>query len=196
MLAYMNREAWEKTLETGRAHFWSRSRAALWLKGETSGHYLHVREARLDCDGDAVLLRVEPVGPACHTGTASCFFHVAAPEKAFQDGGPPGSVLAALDCELAARKALAPSDARKSYTRSLLDAGMPKILAKIAEEHGELAAELPAGPRERVIAETADLVYHVLVGLTARDVSSDAVLAELARRFGTSGLAEKAARKK
>jgi phosphoribosyl-ATP pyrophosphohydrolase/phosphoribosyl-AMP cyclohydrolase len=187
MLAYMNREAWERTIESGRACFWSRSRGALWTKGETSGHYLHVKEVRLDCDRDAVLLRVDPVGPTCHTGAPSCFFQ---PQD---DGGPPGSVMSALDRELHARKV---GDPGKSYTRSLLDAGMPKILAKIAEEAGELAAELPGGARERVIAETADLVYHVMVGLCAREVGADEVLRELARRFGTSGLAEKAARKK
>jgi len=195
MLAHMNAEAWQLTLSSKRAHFYSRSREAIWLKGETSGHFLHVKEIRLDCDHDTVLLRVQPVGPACHTGAPSCFFQAHA-EPAHADGGPGGSMLDSLYREVLARKRLAPGDpaVATSYTRSLLDAGMPRILAKIAEEHGELAAELPTGPRDRVIAETADLVYHVLVGLAARDVSPAEVMHELARRMGTSGIAEKAGR--
>src|SRR5689334_11105660 len=165
MLAWMNAESWEKTLETGKAHFWSRSRKALWMKGETSGHVLEVREVRIDCDADAVLLRVDPTGPACHTGKPSCFYRT---EAGREDDGPPGDAIAALGREIRARKALPFTDpaAAKSYTRQLLDAGMPKILAKIAEEHGELAAELaaPAAPPERIVSETADLLYHVLVG--------------------------------
>jgi phosphoribosyl-AMP cyclohydrolase / phosphoribosyl-ATP pyrophosphohydrolase len=195
MLAFMNSEAWQRTLATKRAHFYSRSRQSLWQKGETSGHFLEVREIRLDCDQDTVLLRVHPVGPACHTGAPSCFFQVhAAPADA--DGGPAGSMLDSLYREVIARKLLAHDDpaAARSYTRSLFDAGMPRILAKIAEEHGELAAELPAGPRDRVIAETADLFYHLLVGLAARDVKPADIMAELARRFGTSGITEKAGR--
>ncbi len=195
MTAFMNAEAWQRTLETRRVHFWSRSRDSIWLKGETSGHFLDVREIRLDCDQDAILLRVQPTGPACHTGAPSCFFQVhAAPEGA--DGGPGGSLLDALYREVQSRKALPVGDPAiaRSYTRSLFDAGMPKILAKIAEEHGELAAELPAGPRDRVIAETADLLYHLLVGLAARDVAPSDIMAELARRVGTSGITEKASR--
>jgi len=190
MVAWMNAEALQLTRETGIVHFWSRSRQALWKKGESSGNTLALVELRIDCDGDTVLARVNPAGPACHTGATSCFF--TRDDGATDDGPLP--VLARLQQVLEARRDSATGD--RSYTRSLLDAGMPKILAKIAEEHGELAAELPAGDAGKVIHETADLLFHVMVGLVARGLSIDAVLGELARRFGTSGHAEKAARPK
>ncbi|HWO19775.1 MAG TPA: bifunctional phosphoribosyl-AMP cyclohydrolase/phosphoribosyl-ATP diphosphatase HisIE [Kofleriaceae bacterium] len=211
MLAWMNAEALRLTRETGTVHFWSRSRGALWKKGETSGNTLAVVELRLDCDRDAILVRARPAGPACHTGKTSCFF-TRVTEGGDQAGDPTGdpageqtddgvpeapagdpAILARLAAILVARRDAATSE--RSYTRSLLDAGMPKILAKIAEEHGELAAELPAGDAAKVVHETADLIFHVMVGLVARDVPIDAVFAELSRRFGTSGHAEKAARR-
>jgi phosphoribosyl-ATP pyrophosphohydrolase/phosphoribosyl-AMP cyclohydrolase len=193
MLAWMNAEALRLTRETGVVHFWSRSRGALWKKGETSGNTLAVVELRLDCDRDAILVRARPAGPACHTGATACFF-------LRDDGGTDDGVPAAPDAAILARLAqlmIRRRDAatsERSYTKSLLEAGMPKILAKIAEEHGELAAELPAGEAGKVVHETADLIFHVLVGLVARDIPIDAVFAELARRFGTSGHAEKASR--
>jgi phosphoribosyl-ATP pyrophosphohydrolase/phosphoribosyl-AMP cyclohydrolase len=194
MVAWMNAEALARTQETGFAHFWSRSRGRLWKKGEESGNVLAVRELRIDCDGDTLLVLVDPAGPACHTGKATCFF-AAFPDGAEDDGhaGAPAAQLSRLERTIAARRA---STAAKSYTRSLLDAGMPKILAKIAEEQGELAAELGnhAASSERIVSETADLLFHVMVGLAARDVPLERVFAELARREGTSGLAEKAAR--
>src|SRR5436305_2075468 len=131
MVAWMNAEALRLTRETGLVHFWSRSRQSLWKKGETSGHTLALVEIRLDCDRDTVLVLARPAGPACHTGMETCFGDDVAP-----------TILDRLDRTLAARRDSASAD--KSYTKSLLDGGMPKILAKIAEEHGELAAELPA----------------------------------------------------
>jgi phosphoribosyl-ATP pyrophosphohydrolase/phosphoribosyl-AMP cyclohydrolase len=194
MLAWMNDEALAKTLETGEAHFFSRSRQALWRKGETSGNVLKVREVRIDCDDDAILLVVDPTGPACHTGKASCFYRVLPDLK--EDDGPPGAPAAILERLARTIEARRQATAEKSYTRSLLDAGMPKILAKIAEEHGELAAELPAGAEDAVVHETADLLYHVWVGLAARGVAPARVFAELERRFGVSGHDEKASRGK
>jgi len=198
MLAWMNADALRATRETGFAHFWSRSRQALWKKGETSGNTLAVVELRLDCDADAILIRARPAGPSCHTGKTTCFYSVldADGAGAREDDGVParpvdGTVVDRLAGVIEARRA---ASAEASYTRSLLDAGMPKILAKIAEEHGELAAELPAGPTEKVVHEAADLLFHVLVGLAARDVSIDQVWAELERRTGQSGHAEKASR--
>ena len=188
MLAWMNAEALRLTRETRTVHFWSRSRGALWKKGETSGHTLAVVELRLDCDRDAVLVRATPAGPTCHTNATSCFFH---PDDAPDDDGPALPILQRLARTIEARR---DSTAEKSYTKSLLTAGFPKILAKIAEEHGELAAELPAGPDDAVVHETADLLFHVMVGLAARNLPIEAVLAELGRRFGTSGHVEKAAR--
>ena len=191
MLAWMNAESLRLTRETGAAHFWSRSRQALWKKGETSGNTLALVELRIDCDHDTVLVRAKPAGPTCHTGATSCFFHK--DDGSDDDGVPAVTVLEQLGQVLAARRDSATGE--KSYTKSLLDAGMPKILAKIAEEHGELAAELPSGDDDKVIHETADLLFHVMVGLTARNIEIDRVLTELARRFGTSGHTEKASRK-
>lgn len=193
MLAWMNAEALGRTRETGEVHFWSRSRQALWKKGETSGNVLAVVEIRLDCDRDAVLVRARPAGPTCHTGATSCFFQRAGAgdDEASVDDGPPPMILHRLAQVIEARRA---ATAEKSYTKSLLDAGMPKILAKIAEEHGELAAELPDGADAKVVHETADLLFHVMVGLAARRIPIEAVLGELSRRFGTSGHVEKARR--
>ena len=192
MLAWMNAEALRLTRETGIVHFWSRSRQSLWKTGETSGNTLALVELRVDCDHDAVLVRARPAGPTCHTGATSCFFHK--DDGTDDDGVPAVTILEQLDRVLQARRDAASGE--KSYTKSLLDAGMPKILAKIAEEHGELAAELPAGDDGKVIHETADLLFHVMVGLTSRNIPIERVLAELGRRFGTSGHAEKAARPK
>lgn len=190
MVAWMNAEALRLTRETGTVTFWSRSRQAMWVKGETSGNTLSLVELRVDCDGDTLLARVRPAGPACHTGATSCFFTADDGEK--DDGPAQLDILHRLAAILDARRDS--STGEKSYTKSLLDKGMPKILEKIAEEQGELAAELPSGTDERVVSETADLIFHVMVGLTARRIPIDRVLAELARRFGTSGHTEKASR--
>jgi phosphoribosyl-ATP pyrophosphohydrolase/phosphoribosyl-AMP cyclohydrolase len=191
MLAWMNAEALRLTRETKVVHFWSRSRQALWKKGETSGNTLALVELRVDCDADAILVRARPAGPTCHTGTTSCFFH--RDDGPDDDGAPAVTILEQLDQILQSRRDS--STGEKSYTRSLLDKGMPKILEKISEEQGELAAELPSGTDERVVSEAADLLFHVMVGLTARRIPISRVLDELARRFGTSGHTEKAQRK-
>jgi len=193
MVAWMNAEALRLTRETQIVHFWSRSRQAMWKKGETSGNTLALVELRLDCDGDTVLVRARPAGPACHTGATTCFF---TRDDGTEDDGVPATegaqIIVRLAQIIAARRDSATGE--NSYTRSLLDAGMPKILAKIAEESGELAAELPAGDDDKVVHETADLLFHVMVGLTARRIPIERVFAELARRFGTSGHVEKASR--
>jgi phosphoribosyl-ATP pyrophosphohydrolase/phosphoribosyl-AMP cyclohydrolase len=181
MLAWMNEEALRLTRETGEVTFWSRSRQSLWKKGETSGNTLALVDLELDCDADTILVRARPKGPTCHTGTTTCF-----------GDAPISNVLDAIEQVIEQRR---DSTAEKSYTKSLLVAGMPKILAKIAEEHGELAAELPVGDDDKVIHETADLIFHVMVGLASRHIPIAKVYAELARRFGTSGHVEKAARK-
>jgi phosphoribosyl-ATP pyrophosphohydrolase/phosphoribosyl-AMP cyclohydrolase len=195
MLAWMNREALAATRARGVAVFWSRSRDELWEKGATSGHRLAVRELRVDCDGDALLLVVDPTGPACHTGATSCWFRFADGDALATDDGPagaPAAVVERVHRVLEARKAGA--DGSKSYTASLLAAGWPKILAKLEEEQRELAAELPAGPDDDVVHEAVDLLFHMMVALVARGIAPAALWDELGRRFGTSGHAEKAAR--
>jgi phosphoribosyl-ATP pyrophosphohydrolase/phosphoribosyl-AMP cyclohydrolase len=193
MLAHANREALQATLDTGDAHFYSRSRGALWKKGESSGHVLRVSELWTDCDGDAVLYLVDPAGPTCHTGRATCFFRVIGKDGSVRDNAATHgmSLLPRLWSELEARKA---SGAGKSYTRKLLDGGAPAITAKITEEAGELAQAIAGEADERVVSEAADVLYHVLVGLLSRGVNVREVEAELARRFGVSGIDEKAAR--
>lgn len=200
MFAWANREALELTASTGFAHFWSRSRGAMWKKGETSGHTLAVRELRIDCDGDVVLYRVEPEGPSCHTGATSCFFRAAgdgglrADAPLTTDDGPPDPpavIVSRVAAIIARRKRDRPT---KSYVVSLLDAGFDKVNAKILEEARELAEALPEGDPRHTAHEAADLLFHMLVGLEAAGVPVDAVFGELRRRFGTSGIDEKASR--
>ncbi|HEY1548015.1 MAG TPA: bifunctional phosphoribosyl-AMP cyclohydrolase/phosphoribosyl-ATP diphosphatase HisIE [Kofleriaceae bacterium] len=187
MVAWMNAVAIKLTRETGVMHFWSRSRNALWKKGETSGNTLALVELRVDCDADTLLAIVRPAGPACHTGERSCFYR----ELDGSPGADVANIFERVDRVIAQRR---DSTVEASYTKSLLVAGMPKILAKIAEEHGELAAELPDGAADNVVHEAADLIFHVMVGLAARDIPISKIEAELARRFGTSGHVEKASR--
>ncbi len=187
MVAHANVEALEQTLASGAAHFFSRSRNALWKKGETSGHVMRVHEVWLDCDADAVLYLVDPEGPTCHTGAPSCFItRVDAP--AASRAAP---VFVRLEEALAARKQ---ATGEKSYTRSLLDAGAEKIGQKLREEADELARAIADEPSERVASEAADVIYHAMVGLLSRGVPLRSVEAELARRFGVSGHDEKASR--
>lgn len=190
MMAWMNAEALQLTRTTGIVHFWSRSRQQLWKKGETSGHTLALVELRGDCDHDCLLARVRAAGPACHTGAAACFFDH--DDGTTDDGVGAATVLERLDATLISRRDS--STAAKSYTKSLLTAGIPKIVTKITEEAGELNAELLDGPDEKVIYEAADLLFHVMVGLAARGIPFTRISAELARREGVSGHTEKASR--
>jgi phosphoribosyl-ATP pyrophosphohydrolase/phosphoribosyl-AMP cyclohydrolase len=202
MLAYMTRESLARTLETGRATFFSRSRGELWEKGAQSGNGLAVTGIHADCDADALLVLADPQGPTCHTGSPSCFFRAVesasaagaayrlgcAEAGAGQDATP---LLETLEREIEARK-IAP--AATSYTRTLLDGGAPRIGDKLREEAGELAAAVAGEGEDRVASEAADLVYHLLVAIASRGVPLRRVLAVLAARLGTSGLAEKARR--
>ena len=209
MFAWANREALELTARTGQGHFYSRSWQVLWRKGETSGHELAVRELRVDCDGDVVLYLVDADGPSCHTGHTSCFFRKVDPGTTAGDGvanagvgalveddappDPPSVVIARVADVIARRRHERPE---KSYVVSLLDAGWPKILAKITEESSELGESLPTADKGHTAHEAADLIFHVLVGLEAAGVPVDDVFAQLKRRFGVSGIDEKASRSK
>lgn len=193
MLAHANREALQTTLDTGYAHFYSRSRNRLWRKGESSGHGLRVAEVWADCDGDALVYLAQAQGPSCHTERATCFFRRVLADATVADD-PTAHARAALPrlwAELQARR-VASSDA--SYTKKLLDEGTRKIGAKLEEEAGELARAIDGESRERVISEAADVTYHLLVALLARGATLAELEAELARRFTMSGLAERASR--
>jgi phosphoribosyl-ATP pyrophosphohydrolase/phosphoribosyl-AMP cyclohydrolase len=196
MVAYMNREALEKTLETGIAHFWSRSRKELWEKGATSGHRQRVREVFVDCDQDTLLITVTPDGPACHTGERACFFTrlsdlVASCEGGAKTAGAQGGVLDRLYETILERKR-APSP--ESYVASLLAAGQDKILKKVTEEAGEVVLASKGQKRDEIVHESADLLFHLLVALGYHEVPPAEVYQELARRFGQGGLKEKASR--
>lgn len=195
MLAYANHEALRLTRETGFAHYWSRSRDALWKKGESSGHLQRVVEVRVDCDGDAVLYRVEQTGPACHTGAPECFFtrvesDGALAPKALQS--PHESRILDAVFELVCERART-GDAR-SYTRKLLAEGAPKLGDKLREEADETARALAGEPDENLAREVADLWFHSLVALASRGVPPSRVYEVLTQRFGKSGLEEKASR--
>lgn len=192
LLAYVSPASVEATIASGRATFFSRSRGALWPKGETSGNVLRVAAVRADCDADAVLLLVDPAGPTGHTGAPSCFVSAVGPDGSVtaeaHDAAP---VLMELERTIHERKA---ATSASSYTRALLDGGPERIGAKLREEAGELAEAIASEPAERVASEAADLLYHLLVGLASREVPLRDALAVLAARAGTSGHAEKAAR--
>jgi phosphoribosyl-ATP pyrophosphohydrolase/phosphoribosyl-AMP cyclohydrolase len=193
MLAHANLAAVQATLDSGLAHFFSRSRGSLWRKGESSGHGLRVSQVWVDCDGDALVYLASPEGPSCHTLRETCFFRKlsAAGEITDDPDHHAQSTLPRLWSELDARRR---STAAKSYTKSLLEAGPAKISAKIEEEATELTKAISGETSERVVSEAADVLYHVLVGLMARDVSLRHVEAELAKRFKQSGHAEKSSR--
>ena len=197
MVAYMNREALEKTIETQIAHFWSRSRQSMWEKGATSGNRQRVREIFADCDQDTLLITVTPEGPACHTGEPSCFFHrlsdlTEACEGTEKTSEARGGVLERLYETILTRKRFPSSE---SYVASLFKAGQDKILKKVTEEAGEMILASKGRKREEIIHEAADLMFHLLVTLGYHDIPPREVHHELARRFGQSGLGEKASRK-
>ncbi len=180
-LAYANREALERTLATASTWLYSRSRAELWHKGATSGNTQRVVAVSLDCDADALLYRVIPDGPACHTGAATCFENVVPLDggEATPGGAPFASAMIALARTIAARKTDAPEG---SYTAKLFAGGVDRIGKKIGEEATEVVIAAKNADRGELVWETSDLLYHTLVMLAERDVSLDEIGAELARR--------------
>jgi phosphoribosyl-ATP pyrophosphohydrolase/phosphoribosyl-AMP cyclohydrolase len=168
MLAWADREALARTLESGEAHYFSRSRQTLWRKGATSGHTQRVREIRLDCDADTVLYRVDQQGPACHTGTPTCFTTVVRPDGTMAAGADPGGhLLTRLATTIAARSTERPEG---SYTVQLLDHGVAKVSQKVGEEAVEVVVAANTENGTRLASESADLLYHLLVLLRARGV--------------------------
>jgi phosphoribosyl-ATP pyrophosphohydrolase/phosphoribosyl-AMP cyclohydrolase len=183
-LAYANREAVEKTLASGEAHYYSRSRSELWRKGATSGNTQRVVEVRLDCDGDALLYMVEPRGPACHTGERRCFFTSLAGDgvgvRAAGDHDVPfGSMVERLAGTIAQRHREMPEG---SYTVSLIEGGPERLAQKVGEEALEVV--VAALSDERLPEEAADLVYHLLVLLEERGVGTEQVARVLRDRHG------------
>jgi len=196
MVAYMDREALKLTLETGEAHYFSRTKSRIWRKGETSGHTQKVIDALIDCDSDTLLLKVRQIGVACHTGRKSCFFtsiksgdEVVKVTKNMENRY---SVIEQLYHTILERKR--DGNSSKSYTAKLLQGGANKILKKVIEEAGEFALAVKDQDESEIIYEVSDLLYHSLVALAYSDVNPDKVKTELKRRFGIGGLEEKASR--
>jgi phosphoribosyl-ATP pyrophosphohydrolase/phosphoribosyl-AMP cyclohydrolase len=182
MLAWASAEALRRTQETGRAHYFSRSRQALWAKGETSGNVQHVREIRVDCDADALVYRVSQTGPACHTGERTCF-HRAASAETLAEAADPRPVMARVDEIVARRFAERPPG---SYTTYLFERGIDKILKKVGEEATETVIAAKNEGTDELRSEAADLLFHLLVLFRARGLPLADVWAELDRRFGAA----------
>jgi len=174
MMAWMNEEALEKTVETEEAWFYSRSRKELWHKGATSGNIQAVTSVLYDCDGDTLLLLVNPAGPACHTGAESCFY------RTF-DGSPlpKATMLNVLESLVKERKT---NPVEGSYTNYLFDKGIDKILKKVGEENAEVIIASKNEDRGEIVYETADLLYHLTVLLAERDISWEEIMLELKKR--------------
>jgi phosphoribosyl-ATP pyrophosphohydrolase/phosphoribosyl-AMP cyclohydrolase len=207
MLGYMDAEALRRTVASGQVWFWSRSRGQLWHKGETSGNFLNVRGVRVDCDGDALLVEAEPVGPTCHTGAVSCFFgdlpaEIADPAPAAEAGSP---ALAAVPGGVGVDSAATPEDASAldgrtvealfavieerqrlrpegSYVVKLLDAGVDRIAKKIGEEATEVVIAAKNGDHGEITWEVADLWFHSLVLLASSGLRPADIWRELDRR--------------
>ncbi|MBD3788976.1 MAG: bifunctional phosphoribosyl-AMP cyclohydrolase/phosphoribosyl-ATP diphosphatase HisIE [Campylobacterales bacterium] len=197
MLAYMNQEAYELTLATGYAHYFSRSKQRIWKKGESSNHTQEIKDILLDCDADTIILKVKQNGVACHTGRKSCFFTSVVQDKVILDQAVDTDaiygVVDTLYHTILERKNS--SEETKSWTKKLLN-DKELMLSKIREEADEVCVAIAGEGDEQVIYESADLLYHALVGLGYREISPDRVKQELARRFGMSGITEKENRKK
>jgi len=173
MLAFMNQEALSRTLSSGRAVFYSRSRGQLWTKGETSGNYLNVVDVSMDCDADSILVLADPLGPTCHNGTESCF----------EDAAPTAvqalSFLRVLETTIANRMAEKPEG---SYTARLVAEGPGRIAQKVGEEGVETALAAVTRDDAGLLSECADLVYHLVVLLKSRNLELDDLVSELRAR--------------
>lgn len=170
MLGYMNREAYEMSLEQGKVTFYSRTRQTLWTKGETSGNFLNIKSISVDCDSDTLLIRVDPIGPTCHTGARSCFY---------QESDSAEGFIRVLESVVQQRHAEMPVG---SYTTKLFNKGVGKISQKVGEEAVETIIEAAAGNYDAMIPEIADMIYHLLVLLEATGKSISDVEEELVKR--------------
>ena len=171
MLGFMNEEAYEKTLATKHVTFWSRTRNTLWTKGETSGHFLNLVDMKIDCDNDTLLVRVNPVGPTCHTGTDTCWGE--------ENESNPLLFLSELQSFIDKRKQEMPEG---SYTTSLFTKGVNKIAQKVGEEALETVIEATNGTDDHLVYEASDLLYHLIVLLTEKGLRIEDVAEELHKR--------------
>ncbi len=195
MMAYMDKEALELSLQTGVAHYFSRSKQRIWKKGESSGHIQTIHSFNIDCDNDTLLIKVTQEGVACHTGRRSCFFTElksgnAQTEVEVNTDAMYG-VIDTLYHTIQERKNADPST---SWTAKLFSKGENTILKKVVEEAGEFSFALKDNDEGEMIYEAADLTYHMLVALAYKNISPDRIKQELARRFDISGIAEKNSR--
>lgn len=177
MVGFANREAVEKTLETGHAWFFSRSRQRLWEKGETSGNYLDLKGIRVDCDADAVIYLCEPRGPTCHTGAPSCFFQGLDEASAGETSGEAAAILFETILERQRR-----ADPESSYVARLLSRGVDKVAQKVGEEATEVVIAAKNGDRDEIARELADLWFHTYILLAQQGMSPEDVWEELRRR--------------
>ena len=171
MLGFMNEEAYQKTIDTKHVTFWSRTRQTLWTKGETSGHFLHLVSMQIDCDNDTLLVKVNPVGPTCHTGTDTCWGE--------DNDMNPLFFLTELQDFINKRKEEMPEG---SYTTKLFRDGVNKIAQKVGEEALETVIEATNGTKDHLVYEASDLLYHLLVLLTEKGLRIEDVAAELQQR--------------
>jgi len=195
MLAYMNEEALKLTQKTGFAHYFSRSRNKLWKKGESSGHTQEVKEILIDCDNDTILLKVKQNGVACHTGRKSCFFTNLQNNEVVLDKVKEieYNFIDKLYHTLLERKSANPET---SYVSSLYHKGENSILKKVAEEAAEFCFAVKDDDKKEIIYEAADLMFHAMIALALKNIHPEAILEELKRREGVSGIEEKRNRKK
>ncbi|RDU65042.1 bifunctional phosphoribosyl-AMP cyclohydrolase/phosphoribosyl-ATP diphosphatase HisIE [Helicobacter sp. MIT 14-3879] len=199
MLAYTSKDSLTYTLKSGIAHYFSRSKNRIWKKGEESGNIQNLKEIYIDCDSDCILFVVEQKGVACHMGEYSCFFKKINLENLNIDSSLannveiPYNIIDRLYHTLQERKL---SKSSNSYTSLLYQKGQNSICKKIIEEAGELTFAMKDNVENDIIYECADVIYHILVGLSYKNISPDKVMNELKRRFGTSGIDEKNSRTK
>lgn len=170
MLGFMNEEAYDKTLKTGKVTFWSRTKNALWTKGETSGNFLNVVSIKADCDNDTLLIKVNPEGPVCHTGTDTCWG---------EENDNPMAFLSELQRFIEKRHEEMPEG---SYTTSLFQSGVGRMAQKVGEEAVESVIEAMAGNDERLIYEASDMIYHLMVLLTSKGLKIEDLAVELQKR--------------
>ena len=196
MLAYMNKEALSLTLKTKKAHYFSRSKQRIWMKGESSGNIQNIKDIYIDCDNDTLLIMIEQVGgAACHTGRKSCFFTKLESgdvvSEADENVLSHYSIIDQLYHVIQERKGV---DPKSSYVASLLHKGENSYLKKVVEEAGEFCFAIKDNDTEEIIYEAADLAFHTLVALGDKNINPDRIKQELARRFGLSGIEEKESR--